>query len=142
MARQLPDAATAAQEWVKGASQSGDKITRGINRVSEAPGAKAARKKDKYRQGVNDNIEKWAGNTAAVTLEQWRADALKGVPRVAEGARNKEGKYAGAIGPVLAHMQGVLNTVDAMDDSNLEARIAKSGAFQRGMARYRRSGGA
>lgn len=138
MAKQLVDPATAAQDWVRGTQASGDKVTRGINRVSEAPGAKAARKKDKYIQGVQANVDKWATNTGAVSLEQWRADALKGVSRIAEGAANKQDKFAAAIGPVLTHMQGVMNTVDQMPDSTLEQRIAKSGAFQRGMAQFRR----
>ena len=133
------DPQTAAQDWASGMQAASAKISRGIDRVSEAPGVKAARKVDKYRQGVLDNVDTWARRSAAVTLSEWQDAAKAGVSRVAEGASRKQGKYANAMGPVLQHLQTVVNQVDSMPDTTLEERIAKSAALQRGMAAYRRS---
>lgn len=133
------DPQTAAADWARGMQGASDKISRGIDRVSEAPGAKAARKVDKYRQGVLDNVDTWARRSAAVTLGDWQAAAKAGVSRVAEGASRKADKYASAVTPVFQHLSTVVAQVDNMPDNTLEERIAKSAALQRGMAAYRRA---
>lgn len=133
------DPQTAAQDWATGMQGASAKISRGIDRVTEAPGAKAARKVDKYRQGVLDNVDTWARRSAAVSLGSWQEAAKAGVSRVAEGASRKSGKYADAVTPVFQHLAQVVATVDNMPDNTLEERIAKSAALQRGMAAYRRT---
>ena len=130
------DPQTAAQDWATGLQNATPKIQRGIQRVTQAPGVKAAQKVDKYRQGVMDNIGKWQRNTAAVDLPTWQAAADAGVSRIADGASRKQGKYADAVAPVFQHMSNVLGQVDSMPDATLDQRIAKSAAFQRGMAAF------
>lgn len=135
------DPQTAAADWATGLSNATTKITRGIQRVQQAPGAKAAAKADKWLSGVQNSKDKFARNVAAVTLGEWQQATTEAVGRVAEGAQRKQAKYANAVTPVFQHMANVLSQVDNMPDMTLDQRINKSVQFQRGMAGYRSPGG-
>lgn len=135
------DPTTAAADWAQGLSQATQRIQRGIDSVTQAPGAKAASKADKYLAGVQSSVGLWQRRVAAVSLADWQQAAKDGVGRVAEGAQRKQGKFAQSIGPVFNHMSSVLGSVDNMPDNTLEQRIAKSAAFQRGMAAYKSRAG-
>ena len=130
------DPNTAAADWATGLGNATDKITRGINRVTVSPGQKAAAKADKWLAGVTASKAKFANNVGKVTLGDWQQASTAAVSRVAQGATMKQGKFAAAITPVFSYMGGVLATVDAMPDTTLDQRIAKSAAFQRQMAAY------
>lgn len=134
------DPQTAAADWASGLANSTAKIQRGIQRVQQAPGAKAAAKADKWLQGVQGAKDKFARNVGAVTLGEWQQATTEAVGRVAEGAMRKQSKYANAVTPVFQHMQNVLATVDNMPDLTLDQRIQKSVSFQKGMAGYRSPG--
>lgn len=130
------DPTTAAADWAAGMNNATDKITRGIQRVQTAPGAAAAAKADKWLNNVTASKAKFANNVGKVTLAAWQQAAAAGVSRVGQGATLKQPKFAAAITPVFAFMANVLATVDAMPDTTLDQRIAKSAAMQRGMAAY------
>lgn len=132
----------AADNWAQGLSAAGPRIAQGVQSVTQAPGQKAAQKKDKYLAGVNASVNLWAQRVAAVDLGSWQAATIAGAARVAEGASNKKDKYDRAVQPVFAHMDSVLSRVDSMPDNTLEQRIAKSGEFARGMAQYKNRAGA
>lgn len=131
----------ARQYWQTGMANAGPKISAGIDRVTTAPGQKAAAKKDKYVAGVTASQDLWARRVAAVDLGTWQTRAKAGVSRIAEGAQQKGDKYESAVGPVFAHMDSVLSRVDSMPDNTLEQRIQKSAEFQRGMAQYKQRAG-
>lgn len=135
------DAQTAAGYWAQGMASAGPKISAGIDRVTTAPGQKAAAKKDKYVAGVTASQDLWARRVAAVDLGTWQTRAKAGVSRIAEGAQQKQDKYASNVQGVFAHMDSVLSRVDSMPDNTLEQRIQKSAEFQRGMAQYKSRGG-
>lgn len=134
------DATTAAEYWQRGLQNAGPKISAGIDRVSTAPGVKAAAKKDKYVAGVNASQDLWARRVSAVSLGEWQTRAKAGVSRIAEGASAKQDKYANSVQAVFAHMDSVLSRVDSMPDNTLEQRIAKSAEYMRGMAQYKSAG--
>ena len=132
----------ARQYWASGMANAGPKISAGIDRVTTAPGQKAAQKKDKYVAGVQASQDLWARRVAAVDLGTWQNRAKQGVSRIAEGAQNKGDKYENSVVPVFQHMDSVLSRVDSMPDNTLEQRIQKSAEFQRGMAAYKQRAGA
>jgi hypothetical protein len=136
------NASDARTYWASGMANAGPKITAGIDRVTTAPGQKAAAKKDKYVAGVTASQDLWARRVAAVDLGTWQTRAKAGVSRIAEGAQQKGDKYETAVAPVFAHMDSVLSRVDSMPDNTLEQRIQKSAEYQRGMAQYKARGGA
>ncbi len=68
---------------LKGATED---IRIGVNRVTEAPGEKAAAKVDKMRANLLAAIDsgKWSAGVKRVGLEEWKAKMTeKGIPRIA-----------------------------------------------------------
>ena len=83
-------AAEAAEKWQRRASQASGDYASGINRVTEAPGAKAARKKDKWRAGLERAAQEgtWEKRVAAVSLDDWKEAAItKGAQRFSGGVQ-------------------------------------------------------
>lgn len=139
MAQMDPNAA--AQRWAQNLGASTQKITDGINAVTESPGQAAARQKAVYVQRVNASADKWATNVAAVSVQEWKDAAItKGVARIAGGATAAQPKFANFMQQFLPHVQQVKSTLPPRGD--IEANIARMTAQVRGTAkfRYRRSG--
>lgn len=89
------DPTVVAQRWVNGMTNSGEAWKAGVNAVSVAPGAAAARKADLWLQKVQASKPKWQANVAAVSLQSWKDDMLtKGGPRIASGATAAQSKFA------------------------------------------------
>jgi hypothetical protein len=124
--------AEATEKWVSRLSAATADITRGIDRVTEAPGQKAAAKKAKWLAAVQQSQDKWARNVAAVSLEQWKA-LFKGVgvQRIAQGAQAKKGKMQGFLEQFMPHLEAGIAKVNAMPDTTFEDRIQKSVAMMR-----------
>jgi hypothetical protein len=83
MARPSPQ--EISEKWSRRMAQAGPDYQAGINRVTEAPGAAAARNVQGYQQGVMDAITngKWQANVGAVPLEDWRQAATVRPARLA-----------------------------------------------------------
>ena len=67
---------------LKGATED---IRRGVQKVTEAPGVKAAAKEEKMRANLLAALDsgKWKNRVAAVPLEEWKDKMLnKGVGRI------------------------------------------------------------
>lgn len=135
MANQDPQAI--AQEWANRLAQSGAKIERGVRAVSVAPGQAAARQKATYVARVQEKADVWAARVSSVSAGEW-ADATvsKGVPRIASGAAAAVPKMAAFMGQVLPHIEQGRQALPAR--GGLEQNIARSVAFQRHMANFRR----
>lgn len=126
-----------AEKWGRRLKGSTEDIRRGANRVTEAPGAAAARQQDlmltKLTEAITSGL--WAQQVQAVTLEDWKKALLeKGVGRIAAGVD--------AAAPAQQQMaQRLLTAVDAsMADANrtprgsLEDNINRMTTFVRSMA--------
>lgn len=134
MATGTPD--QIAQDWAQRLAASTDKIQRGVQSVTVAPGQAAARQKDAYVQGVQASSNKWATRVASVTLSDWQQATInKGVQRVASGAQAAQPKMAAFMGRVLPHIEAARQSLPPR--GNLEANIARSAAFARKMAEFR-----
>jgi hypothetical protein len=84
-----------AADWASRLAASGDKIKRGIDAVTTAPGALAARQADTWANNTMSAKSKFARNVGAVTLDAWRtATETKGIPRIATGAQAAQPKMA------------------------------------------------
>src|SRR5689334_19448479 len=73
----MRDPLKVADKQIRNAQNGATAYVDGVRDVKEAPGQKAARKKDKYKANVLASVDKWADNTAAVSLQEW-ADAAAG----------------------------------------------------------------
>jgi hypothetical protein len=111
----------------------------GADRVSVAPGQKAAQAADKWLARVTAAKDKFARNSAAVSLEEWKqAYKTVGVPRVAQGAQLKQHKMQNFLTDFLSYLQRGAATIDAMPSVTIEDGIAKAVAQIRYNSKYQR----
>lgn len=130
-----------AAKWSRRLAGATEDIRAGIERVTEAPGMKAAAKRQKWQQELARSGDKWERNVRSVSLEQWRDKAINvGVARVAQGAQANVDKYARVAGELYPHIAAGQRAVASMPDTSIEERINKSVAFMRHMSSFRRSG--
>lgn len=102
-------ATNATAKWVKGLQGATQQITDGVNAVTTAPGVSAARQVQTWLARIQASAAKWQANVSAVSLQEWQTAMInQGIPRIAQGAQAKQGKYqafADKFFPYLA--QGV-----------------------------------
>ena len=135
-------AAEFAEKWARRTKGATADYTRGIERVTEAPGAKAAAKADKMLAGVQESISsgKWQERVAAVPLSEWKAKATqKGAPRIAAGVDGAQGDMAKFGGELLAAVDSAVAEVETLSDATLEDRITRATTYMRRMSEFRRS---
>lgn len=137
MARINPD--QAAQKWSRNLSAAGPSITDGVNGVTVAPGTLAARNVEAWFANVTAAKDKWARRVAAVTLDDWKQSMITtGVPRIAQGAQAKQGKYAAFATEFYPFLDRVTATTRAMPNVTFEDRIARMVSQVRGVAGFKR----
>lgn len=131
----------ATTKWVNNLSGATAEIQAGIDRVTEAPGLKAAAKSQKWIQAVQASQDKWKRNVAAVSLEQWKA-LFKGVgvQRIAQGAQAKQSKYTAFATQFFPYLEQGVNKVNAMPDTTFEERVQRSVAMMRHNHDFKRTG--
>lgn len=115
-------------------------IARGIARVTTSPTKKAAAKKDKMlanlTKAVNDG--RWQKGLEKVSLEEWQTKAIEvGVPRIAAGVNAAKSKMEAFASKLIPAQEALMREIDKMPDITLEDKIARSAAWQRGMAKLK-----
>lgn len=130
----------AASKWQSRLSQAANDgtVAAGVQAVQTAPGQLAARNKAGYLSGVNNNVNKWATNVAAVSNADWQdATISKGVPRIATGATAAEGKFATFMGKLLPFEQNLYNSLPprGTKDQNIQRAVS----WMQGMTKFSNS---
>ena len=113
----------------------------GVERVTEAPTAKAAKKADKMRTNVLKAIDdgKWAAGLNRVSLDEWKTKMInKGVGRVAAGIDEAEDKVVAFAEKLLPHVDAGKAAIDKLPDVTLEDSIQRMTSFTRHMAKFKR----
>lgn len=126
-----------AERWAQGLKQNTNRVREGIARVTEAPGAKAARQKDKMLSKLTASVQDgtWGSRVASVSLEDWkRAATDKGVNRIAQGVDEAQPRQVVMAERLLAAVDATKAEVDRLPSNTLEDSIARSTAWIRGMA--------
>jgi len=116
-----------------------DDMRQGVEKVTEAPGRKAAAAADKWHAKISalETKERWAANVAAVSLEEWKAKMLaKGVNRVAAGVDAAQDKILDFATQLLAYQERLQAEIHGMPNLTLEDNIQRMNAWVRGMARF------
>lgn len=135
MAKVTPD--EAAQAWAQRLAGSTDRIQRGVQSVTTAPGQAAARQKAVWAQNTAAAQDKWARNAASVSLGEWQQATIeKGVQRIGAGATAAQPKMAAFMGKLLPHIDSVKGTLPAR--GNLDQNITRMTAFVRGMSKFQK----
>jgi len=116
-------------------------ISAGIDKVTEAPTAKAASKEQKMLANLNSAVQsgKWRNGLNRVTLDQWKMAAKnKGLTRIAAGIDGAKDKVVQFAGQLLAHEATLQQSINKMPDLTTEDSIARATAWIRGMVKFER----
>jgi hypothetical protein len=112
-----------AQKWGNNTKAATGYMAEGVDRVTEAPGKKAAAKADKMRQNINKSLDNgtWQERVASVPLEDWKNSMkTKGVSRVSEGVDGANGKVEAFATQLIAHENAGLAKIEGMPDLTLQ----------------------
>ena len=115
-----------AEKWGRRLKGSTADIQAGIQRVTEAPGVKAAQQKELMKQKLLEAIENgtWERQVAAVSLDEWKQKALeKGVGRIAAGVDGAMHKQVNMAERLLKNIDEVKSIVDRTPRGDLETNI-------------------
>ena len=138
MAKAMPNAQAVATKWANAMQGAGTAYTAGVQAVTQAPGQAAAAAVNLYVQNTAANAPKFAANSAAVSLQSWQSSAVnKGAARLGSGATAAQPRFQNAMTSVLPFIEQVRGSLPAR--GGLDQNIARSVAFQRGMAAYKKS---
>lgn len=128
-----PNAAAAA--WVAGLQSAGPKIEAGINAVTEAPGAAAARQVNVWLQNTTAAKDKWQRKVGAVSLQSWKNAAItKGLPRISAGATAAQPKFQQFMVQLLPAVAASVSSLPPR--GNLDANITRMTSHVRNMAKF------
>lgn len=125
-------------KWGRRLQAAGPDISAGVDRVSVAPGQSAAAAADRYASGLMESIQNgtWETNVAKVPLSDWKNSMkTKGLARLATGVTQAQATKLQKINQTLAAVDQSVAEIQNMPQDSLEARIARSVAFQRAMAK-------
>lgn len=113
----------------------------GIERVTEAPGKKAAAKADKMLANITKSVQDgtWGKRVGAVTLDDWKGKMLdKGLARVSGGIDAARGKVVAFAEQLLPAIDTAQSKVKAMPDLTLEDNINRMTTFVREMSKFKK----
>jgi len=129
-----------AQEWAEKHKQrltgATEHIRRGVARVQEAPGVRAAAAKEKMKANLLKALDDgtWERAVASVSKEDWqRAITEKGIPRIAAGLDAAMTKNIRIASKLLNATDEASERVKAMPNNNIEDSIARMTAYAREM---------
>jgi len=131
------DPATVAQRWAQNLGAAGQKVTEGVQGVTSAPGAAAARQVNVWAQNTAASAQKYARNVAAVGLSAWQQATIdKGIPRLASGAAAAQPKMQVFMQKLLPYVESAKNSLPArgtyeQNKARLVAFLDKMHQFQK-----------
>jgi len=114
-------------------------IRRGVMRVSEAPGVKAAQKVDKMRARLLEKIDDgtWARRVASVSLEEWRKLMTeKGIGRIAAGIDGAAEKMEDFFSQLFEYQDRLQQKIKDMPDLTFEDNVNRMVTWVRGMKEF------
>lgn len=135
----MPSPTEAAQRWATNFGASGSRWAAGVQGVAVAPGALAARAKDRYASGTAAAVDRFAANSLKVTREQWiEITVAKGQNRLSSGAQAALPKTEAAFARVFGWIEQTVRSLPPRGD--IEANINRAATFARGMHNLKMQG--
>lgn len=130
MAKQVrKDPTTGAATWSSQFQAAGPKYQAGVQAVTEAPNAAAAKAADKWQARVSDpkTKAKFVAMNNKVSLSDWQQAAVTfGVPNLARGAAKGQSKYESFAQKFYPFLSGNMAKVAAMPSTTLQDNIARA----------------
>jgi hypothetical protein len=137
----LPNASQIADAWASGMANSGEKLRRGVQGVSQSPTEKAAQSVDRMVQGIQRAAAEGRiqDGLRRVTLADWQKAMLeKGAPRIASGAAAAKPKFQQFMSEFIPHLQAGMNELENMPRGDLEQNLQRAATLARHNAKFRR----
>ena len=138
MARVTPQ--QAAEKWAQRTASATTDWERGIDNVTQSPGQAAAAAQDKWAAGVAAAKGKFAANSAAVPLADWKSRSKAKSSRYSQGTEAAKPKMASFMQEFLPFQQGITDNVRSMPSITPEQREQRMLAQMRGTRNFKRSG--
>lgn len=113
----------------------------GVEKVTSAPGAAAAKKSDKMLANLTAKVQDgtWARRVAAVPLDEWKDKMInKGLARVSGGIDAAHGKMVDFAGQLLPAVDAAKAKIGGMPDLTIEDSINRMTTFVREMAKFKK----
>lgn len=132
------DATAMQDKYARRLKAAGQDITAGINRVTTAPGAKAATQAQVMINNLTARVADgtWQKRVAAVSVDQWKAAAIgKGVGRIAAGVDAAKDKTIAMFGKVLSAVDASVQVVEQTPRGDLQTNIGRAVTFMNEMAK-------
>lgn len=138
MARLTPE--EAAAKWAARTGAAGADWQRGVERVTENPGAKAAASADKWQQKLTmpTTKEKFKRNVARQSTEDWKAATVAASGRFTAGAQAKQGKMQAHQAAVASHIEAGKRKIAAMPNLTPQDAANRAAAWVLHMSEYKR----
>jgi len=134
------DPAAVSAKWKTRLQGSTEEMRMGVQRVTIAPGQRAAAQKQAWLAKINASADKWARNVAAVSLQEWQHKMTTvGISRVSSGAEANQDKVTKFLGEFLPHVERGKQIVDGMPNVTLEDGIQRAVAMIRHNANFKRN---
>lgn len=128
-----------AEKWARNTAAATQDVIRGVERVTQAPGVKAAAASQKWLQKVTQSEEKFRSNVGATTLADWQQATKDGASRIAAGVNAKKGKQVRFAEAFYAHLDRGASAINSMPTTTVEDGIAKAAAQIRHNAAFKRN---
>lgn len=127
-------------KWTRNTKAGVPSYVAGVNGVTQPPGAAAARQKAVYIEMVNAKADKWAANTAKVSLQDWQtAAAVTGSQRISSGVDKAQNKMTTAFTSLLPFIDAAVARLNSTNPrGDLNANIARATAMMQAMSTYKR----
>lgn len=127
-----------AEKWARNTAAATQDVVRGVDRVQQAPGQKAAAASGKWLNKVTQAESKFKSNVGAVSLADWQQATKDGASRIASGVQAKKGKMASFAASFYDHLDRGAAAINAMPTTTVEDGIAKAAAQIRHNASFKR----
>jgi len=129
-----------AEKWQRRTGAAGQDWQRGVERVTEAPTAKAAAAADLWQQKLTspDAKEKFKRNVGRVSTEQWKAATVAASGRFTSGAQAAAEKMARHQAEVRAHIEAGQRQLATMPKGTPQDAANRASFWVLHMAKYKR----
>lgn len=128
-----------AAKWATRTGAATQDVVAGVDRVTEAPGRKAAAQKAVWQQNVAAAADKWERRVGAVGLEEWKSRTKDGASRIAAGVQGKKTKVESFWGEFGPFQDAVTAQTRSMPRGNIEQNLARMLNQARRTAEFRRT---
>jgi len=128
-----------ADKHIRNLSASLEDIRAGVQAVTEAPGLKAAKSREKWLQRTRESADKWEENVASVPLDSWQRSTIeKGVDRIPQGAAASRQKQIQFHTQLQAFRRNSVEPeLSRLPDTTLENRLQRMMVNARRMSEFR-----